>query len=116
MAKLIKVNFRGKETKEFLQGTTLEEISDSFKKYYNYPILIGKKNNHLTELTHEIESNCDIDFLDRSSEEGSRVNAHSIQFLLILAAKKVLGYETEVQIENSLDNGVYCEIKKKKKK
>ena len=111
MAKLIKVNFRGIETKEFLQGTTLEEISDSFKKYYNYPILIGKKNNHLTELTHEIESNCDIDFLDRSSEEGARVNAHSIQFLLILAAKKVLGYETEVQIENSLDNGAYCEIK-----
>lgn len=111
MAKLIKVNFRGIETKEFLQGTTLEEISDSFKKYYNYPILIGKKNNHLTELTHEIEANCDIDFLDRSSEEGARVNAHSIQFLLILAAKKILGYDTEVQIENSLDNGVYCEIK-----
>lgn len=110
MAKLIKVNFRGIETKEFLQGTTLEEISDSFKKYFNYPILIGKINNHLTELTHEVEANCDIDFLDRSSEEGARVNAHSLQFLLILATKKVLGYETEVQIENSLDNGVYCEI------
>ena len=111
MAKLIKVNFKGIETKEFLQGTTLEEISDSFKKYFNYPILIGKINNHLTELPHEVEANCDIDFLDRSSEEGARVNAHSIQFLLILATKKVLGYETEVQIENSLDNGVYCEIK-----
>ena len=94
MAKLIKVNFRGIETKEFLQGTTLEEISDSFKKYYNYPILIGKKNNHLTELTHEIESNCDIDFLDRSSEEGSRVNAHSIQFLLILALYYILLFLT----------------------
>ncbi|MGM9850241.1 MAG: nucleoside kinase [Bacilli bacterium] len=110
MARLIKVNFRGIETKEFLQGTTLEEISDSFKKYYNYPILIGKINNHLTELTHEVESNCDIDFLDRSSEEGQRVNAHSLQFLLILATKKVLGYETDIQIENSLDNGVYCEV------
>ena len=110
MARLIKVNFRGIETKEFLQGTTLEEISDSFKKYYNYPILIGKINNHLTELTHEIDTNCDIDFLDRSSEEGQRVNSHSLQFLLILATKKILGYETDVQIENSLDNGVYCEI------
>lgn len=110
MAKLIKINFRGIETKEILQGTTLEEISDSFKKYFNYPILIGKKNNHLTELQHEIESNCDIDFLDRSSEEGARVNAHSLQFLLILATKKILGYEADVQIENSLDNGVYCEI------
>lgn len=110
MAKLIKVNFRGIETKEFLQGTTLEEISDSFKKYYNYPILIGKVNNHLTELTHVIESNCQIDFIDRSTELGSTVNAYSLQFLMILAVKKVLGYETEVVIENSLDNGAYCEI------
>lgn len=110
MAKLIKVNFRGIETKEFLQGATLLEISDSFKKYFNYPILTGKINNHIVELNHQIESNCEIDFLDRSSEIGSTVNAHSIQFLMILAIKKILGYETEVKIENSLDNGVYCEI------
>ena len=110
MAKLIKVNFRGIETKEFLQGTTLEEISDSFKKYYNYPILIAKKNNHLTELNHVVESNCNIDFIDRSSSLGASVNAYSLQFLMILATKKVLGYETEVVIENSLDNGAYCEI------
>ena len=110
MAKLIKVNFRGIETKEFLQGTSLEEISDSFKKYFNYPILIGKVNNHLTELTHVIESNCKIDLIDRSTELGAAVNAYSLQFLMILAVKKVLGYETEVVIENSLDNGAYCEI------
>ena len=110
MAKLIKVNFRGIETKEFLQVTSLEEISDSFKKYFNYPILIGKVNNHLTELTHVIESNCKIDLIDRSTELGAAVNAYSLQFLMILAVKKVLGYETEVVIENSLDNGAYCEI------
>ena len=110
MTKLIKVNYKGQETKEFLQGTTLEEISDSFKKYYNYPILIGKINNHLTELNHIVESNCNIDFIDRSSDLGSAVNAYSLQFLMILATKKIFGYETEVVIENSLDNGAYCEI------
>jgi uridine kinase len=110
MAKLIKINFRGIETKEFLQGTTLEEISDSFKKHFNYPILIGKINNHLLELNHTVESSCEVDFIDRSSEIGATVNAHSIQFLLVLAVKKILGYDTDVKIENSLDNGVYCEI------
>jgi hypothetical protein len=64
MAKLIKVNFKGLETREFLQGTTLQEISDSFKKYYNYPILVGKVNNHISELSHIVESNCTIDFID----------------------------------------------------
>ena len=110
MAKLIKVNFRGIETREFLQGTTLLEISDCFKKYFNYPILIGKVNNHLTELNHVVESNCEIDFIDRSSQIGSNVNANSLLFLLLVASKKVLGYQTDVKIENSLDNGAYCEI------
>ena len=96
MSKLIKVNFRGIETREFLQGTTLLEISDSFKKYFNYPILIGKVNNHISELGHIVESNCNVDFLDRSSVEGSYVNAISLQFIMILAFKKVLGYDTDI--------------------
>ena len=110
MAKLIKVNFRGKETKEFLQGTTLSEISDSFKKYYNYPILVGRVNNYITELNHVIESDCEIDYLDRSSEIGNWVNAFSLQFLLLLAIKKVLGYQAELKILSSIDNGAYCVI------
>lgn len=110
MARLIKVNFRGIETKEFLQGTTLNEISDSFKKYFNYPILVGKINNHISELSHIVETSCNIDFLDRSSEIGATVNAHSLQFLLVVAVKKILGYECDIKIENSLDNGAYCEV------
>jgi len=110
MARLIKVNFRGIETKEFFQGTTLNEISDSFKKYFNYPILVGKVNNHISELSHIVESNCNIDFLDRSSEIGATVNAHSLQFLLVVAIKKILGYECDIEIQNSLDNGAYCEV------
>lgn len=110
MAKLIKIKFRGTEIKEFMQGTTIREISDSFKKYFNYPILIGKINNHIYELSHEVESNCEIEFLDRSTEEGYTVNVHSIQFILILAIKKVLGYDADIKIENSLDNGSYCTV------
>lgn len=110
MTKLVKVNFRGIETKEFLQGTTLLEISDSFKKYFNYPLLVGKVDNHLTELNHAIESNCDIDFVDRSTTIGSLINAYSIQFIMLLAVKKILGNNVEIKIANSLDNGAYCEI------
>lgn len=110
MAKLIKVNFRGIETKEFLQGATLQEISDSFKKYFNYPILVGKVNNRVTDLNHVVESDSDIDFLDRSTEIGNWVNAFGLQFLLLLAVKKVLGNKAELIILNSIDNGAYCYI------
>ncbi len=110
MSKLIKVNFKGLETREFLQGTTLLEISDSFKKYYNYPILVGKVNNHISELNHQIDSNCNIDFIDRATALGTCINANGLIFVLILAVKKILGYDCEVKVENSLDNGSYCEI------
>lgn len=110
MARLVKVNFRNIETREFLQGTTLKEISDSFKKYFNYPILIGRVNSHVTELSRVIDSSCNIDFYDRSYEIGCSVNALSLQFLLIVALKKVMGYDVDIKIENSLDNGVYCSL------
>ena len=47
MEKVIKVNYQNKEIKEFINETTLLEISESFKKYYNYPILIANVNNDL---------------------------------------------------------------------
>lgn len=110
MSRLIKINFRGIETREYLQGTTLLEISDSLKKHFNYPILIGKVNNHVTELNHVVEANCDVDFFDRSSMQGAYVNASSLQFILLLAVRKILGQNADVKIENSLDSGAYCEI------
>ena len=48
--RMIKVNYRNIETKEFLEDSSLLEISDSFKKYYNYPILVAKVDNDITPL------------------------------------------------------------------
>ena len=50
MAKMVRVNFRNIETKEFLEGTSLLEISKYFSKYFNYPILIARVDNNLKSL------------------------------------------------------------------
>lgn len=109
MEKYIKVNFRDLEIKEFLEGTTFYEISHSFQKYFNYPILVAKVDNHLTELNAKLTKKCDIDFYDRSSNTGNSIYACSVQFLMTVALKKLYP-DAEVIIQNSIDKGVYCEL------
>lgn len=110
MAKKIKVNFRDIETREFESGTTLFEISKAFEQYFNYPILIGLVDNDLVELNEPITRSTEVDFYDRSSDVGNGIHGRSVQFLLILAVKRLFGESAEVMIEYSIDKGFYCEI------
>lgn len=108
--KMVKVNYREIETKEFLEDTPLIEISDSFKKYYNYPILVAKMDNDIVGLAEPVTKKSDIDFYDRSTAVGNNIYCRSAQFILIVAIKQVLGESAEIVVEHSIDKGIYCEI------
>lgn len=110
MAKKIKINFRDLEIKEFDAGITLKEISEAFLHYFNFPILIGKVDNDMVELSESINRSYTVDFYDRSSGTGNSIYGRTCQFLLIVAVKKLLGEDVEVVIEHSIDKGFYCEI------
>ncbi len=110
MERMIKVNYRDLETKEFMTGTTLREISKSFQRNYNFPILIAKVDNELAELSEPITKKCDIDFYDRSSSIGNSIYGRSLQFLVVVAARRLFGSDTDVVVEHSIDKGFYCEI------
>lgn len=110
MDKMIKVSFRGVETKEYPKGTTLLEISEYFQSYYRFPILIAKVNNNIAELSDQVYKNCDIDFYDRSMTVGNTIYGRSLEFVLVLAVKRIFGKEVEVVIEHSVDKGFYCAI------
>lgn len=111
MEKVIKVNYQNKEIKEFINETTLLEIGESFKKYYNYPILIANVNNDLVELSEKVTGKCKVDFYDRSSTVGRAVYERSACFMLIVATRKVLGEAAELFVEHSMDNGIFCRVK-----
>jgi len=91
-------------------GTTLYEIGRLVKDDFTYPIVAAKLNNALTDLSKPIFTNSIIEFYDRSSVVGNRVYARSLEFLVTVAAKKVLKEQAEVLIDYSLDNGIYCEV------
>ena len=107
---LLNINYKDVETKIYEPNTSLLEISKDFRKYYNYPILIAKVDNHITGLNEIITKDSKISFYDRSSNIGYTTYENTLQFILIVAIKKLLGSDVEVKIEHSIDNGIYCEI------
>lgn len=109
MDKNIKITFR-LETKEYLEGTTFKQISDDFKHYFNYDILVAKVDNDIVDLSETLKKKCTVEFYDRSSSIGNAIYARSARFILILAVKNILGKDAKVTIEHSMDHGVYCTI------
>ena len=110
MSKMVKVNYRDIETKEFMSGIKLYEIADNFKQNYNFPILAAKVDNHIVELNEPLTRSCNIEFLDRSSGTGNAIYGRTLQFMLIVAVKKVLGEDIETIVHFSIDKGFYVEI------
>ena len=110
MPRNIKINFRDIEVMEFPADTTFKEISEHFQKYFEYPILAAKVDNDIVELQEKPLKKCTVDFLDRSSLVGNHIYRKSLQFMLVLAVKRVFGETTEVLIEHSVSKGVYCEL------
>ena len=113
MEKLVKVQYKDKIIKEYPNETTLLDIAKDFQHEYAYPILVAKVDNDIVELSDKITKKCTIDFYDRSSAIGNSIYSRGVHFLMIVAIKKVLGDDTEVRIEHSIDKGVYCEIEDK---
>ena len=107
---IIKVSFRNLETKEYPKGITLYEIAQDFQRYYNYPILAAKMDNEIYELSKVVDKKCNVDFYDRSSYVGNSVYGCSVQFLMIVAIRKLYGEKVDVKIQNSIDKGVYCQV------
>ena len=109
--RMIKVSFKNDITKEFPSGTSLEVISKSFQNHFSFPILISKVDNDIVELSETISKKCSIEFYDRSTPMGNGVYGRTLQFLVIVAVKRLFGSEAELTIEHSIDKGFYCEIK-----
>ena len=85
MAKKIKINFRDIEEFEVDEGTSLLDISSKVENYFEYPIIVGRVDNHITSLSENIMKSCRVDFYDRSSGVGNSVYGRTCQFLLVVA-------------------------------
>lgn len=103
----------GKEI-QLTEGMTFGMLAKEFQGEFSSAILVAKQGNALKELDYEIKEADDITFLDITSEEGMRVYHRGVSFLLVKAARDILGTQAHVVIEHSLRGNLYCEIREPK--
>ncbi|MGI6085908.1 MAG: nucleoside kinase [Acetivibrionales bacterium] len=104
----LKVNLNGNEMR-VKKGTRVEDLIKGLKGKKDSIIVAVMVNNELRELTYRLENDCDITFVDLTSEDGIRIYERSLKFVLIKAVHDLFP-DLEVQIRHSVSRGVFFEI------
>lgn len=92
------------------KGTKIENIMLNYKGQYKYPVLLAKKDNEIVELTDKIYEECEITMLDMTYPSVEFAYQRSLSLLYLKSIYDVLG-EDDVVLGNSLNKGIYTEIK-----
>lgn len=95
-----------------LAGTSLEKIKNDFYTDSKAVIVAAYVNNELKELTYSVEDDCNISFVDLSTEDGVRIYQRSLTFLLVKAFHDIFPEET-IEICHSVSRGLFfeCSVK-----
>lgn len=109
MNKEIGLCIMGDNIQKYAEETTLETLSKQYKHMCNSDIVAAMVNNELSELKEKAVDNSYIEFIDLTNQDGMRIYQRSMSFLLIYAAREVLG-ECKVLVEHSIGRSYYCEI------
>lgn len=111
MMETITINFNDGTTKEYPKNISCLDVVNDKWSNNNYPVIAVKINNMLTRLDEPIRKSSHLAFLDRTTKDGHEVFIRGLKYIFIKAVKDIMGYNTNVIIEHSIDKGIYCEIK-----
>ena len=110
MGKKLKIILDDSECLECEEGISYKELAESVKDRYKFDIIGVKADNDYTDLCDVIKKSCNVKFYDLSSDYGNRVYIRSAKFILILAARNVLGKQAKLIFQYSQDGGIYCNV------
>lgn len=95
----------------FREGSVkLETLVHECQRELPFRILIGRVNGRDEELDFVIDSDSTVELLDMRNHSANLVYQHTLSLIYLKAVKDLLG-DVEVEIENSLNKGLYTEIK-----
>ena len=92
------------------KGITLEEIYREYREQLPYTILAGRVNNEVKELGYALEEECSVELLDMRTQGIEQIYQRSLSLIYLKAVKDCVG-DVKVEIQNSLNKGLYTEIK-----
>lgn len=107
----ITVRLIGGPAIELEKGTEILTVANEFERLCMYKILAALCNNRLKELKDRLWEDCELEFLDITHPHGFRVYQKSAAFLMIYAAKAVLGRKAQIAVNHSINKNYYCEIR-----
>lgn len=99
------------------EGTTLEELVYQFDDQNHRDFLAAKTSrfeHKVVSLKEKIVQEEDYEFLDMSEPSANQIYQRSLIFMYLKAVHDILG-EDRVIISNSLNKGIYTEIRTNKK-
>ncbi|RYD04282.1 hypothetical protein N752_15675 [Desulforamulus aquiferis] len=108
MENLIKVQIND-QTFEVAKGTPVLELQKISKGQTKNLVVAAIVNNMLKDLGAELEQDCQVQFVDTSTDEGMRVYHRSAIMLVMRAISEILPGSNAV-VQHTLGNGVYGEI------
>ncbi len=92
------------------KGISLEEIYKTYEKELPYKVLAAKVDNKVESLTFKPMEDCNVEFLDMRQQAANLIYQDSLSFIYLKAVNDVLG-NVDVEIKNSLNKGLFTEIK-----
>ena len=108
--KNLKLKYKNTYLEEIPEDTTLYEVTKKVKDDFKYSIVGARLGEFIVGLNTKVTNNEKVEFYDLGTTIGNRIYSRSLEFLVTVATKKVLGDETDILINYSLENGIYCEI------
>lgn len=86
----------------FTEKVRLEDLA----KRYDGTFFAAKVNNRLRELSYEIETDANVEFLDHRYSDSFRIYATSMRYLICLAFSRVYP-NVQLKFSNSIAMGIY---------
>ncbi len=74
------------------------------KKYY-----VAKVNNRLRELTYELSFDCEVELLDLSNSDATKVYETSLRYLVVMAISR-LHPEYDVRLSYNVSRSIFCQL------
>lgn len=97
---------------DIAKGTSLAALYRGMENELPYTMLAARVQNRLEELTYAVEEPCRIELLDMRTQDANLIYQYSLTLLYIKAVRDCLG-PVRVEVQNSLNKGLYTEIKTK---
>ena len=98
------------ESKDFVPGTTLQEVYDGFSLNMPYGAVSARVNNKVESLSFRLYNPKEVEFLDITSSSGIRTYVRTLFFILTKAIGELYP-EGEVIIEHPISKGYFCNLR-----